>query len=293
MNQVIVPRLQAYLRTKAHTEGREAIFVPPFTVFMNPSASHPYEGVAVPDEYNPIMGYAVEDVRRMCAAFMRGGRVPYVQFLDAFAPGLPVTLQLGVYPHPLTPVNDNGQYDPLALEAQAGKITRFNEVARLAVMACTPGTLIHPPDVPGLSYGIASSESPLDEIKEGWEVNSRGFDPEPIQATDTIAEQFRKTLVTSRAFTGKLYGMPVAAGMFTEIRDGVTELAGITTLVDYRRQGIGAALTAYMTRAAFDSGVDVVFLIAANAEAGRVYERIGFRAMANLLEFEVEQGENS
>jgi predicted GNAT family acetyltransferase len=126
----------------------------------------------------------------------------------------------------------------------------------------------------------------LEDIKDGWNVNSRGFDPKPIEATDTIADEFRKTLITSRAFTAYLRDQAVAAGMFTEIKDGLTELVGITTLPEYRRLGIGAALTAAMTRAAFDSGVEVVFLIAGNAEAARVYERIGFRTIANLLEYE-------
>jgi len=61
---------------------------------------------------------------------------------------------------------------------------------------------------------------------------------------------------------------------------------GITTLAEYRRQGIGAALTAAMTRAAFDSGVEVVFLIAANEAARRLYERLGFRTVAKLLEYQ-------
>jgi ribosomal protein S18 acetylase RimI-like enzyme len=162
----------------------------------------------------------------------------------------------------------------------------FEETLRLPVMFCTPEMLIHPPDVPGLTVTMVSSESPLDEVKVMWDANARGFDPEAIPATDEIAEEFRNTLVTSRGFTARLNGEPAAAGVFLDILDGLTELAGITTLPAYRRRGVGAALTANMTRAAFDSGVEVVFLIAANEAARRVYERIGFRVVANLLEYQ-------
>jgi ribosomal protein S18 acetylase RimI-like enzyme len=166
----------------------------------------------------------------------------------------------------------------------------FTEKLRLPIMYCTAGMLVNPPEVAGLVVTMAGSDAPLDEIKDGWNVNSKGFDPEPVLATDAIAEEFRKTLITSRSFVARLDGVPVAAGMFETIRDGLTELVGITTLEAYRRQGIGAALTAYMTRAAFDSGVEVVFLIAANEAAGRVYERLGFLPIANLVEYEQKTG---
>jgi predicted GNAT family acetyltransferase len=66
--------------------------------------------------------------------------------------------------------------------------------------------------------------------------------------------------------------------MFTTISDnGVTELVGITTLGPFRRRGIAASLTAYMTDQALAHGATTVFLTAANEPAGRVYERVGFR----------------
>jgi ribosomal protein S18 acetylase RimI-like enzyme len=253
----LATRLQAYLRGKALFDGREQVHVPPFTLYFNPTVTDPKEGIAIPDE---AQTYSPEDINRMCAAFVERGRLPCVQYLDAFAPGLTISLQLGV--------------------------PNFEETMRLPAMYCTVGMLAHPLIVPKLSIQMSSSESPLDEVKDGWNVNSRGFDKDAIPATDAVAEAFRQTLVTSRAFVAYLKGEPAAAGMFSEIRDSITELVGITTLPEYRRLGIGAALTANITRAAFDSGVEVAFLIAANPEAERVYERLGFRKVAKLLEYE-------
>jgi predicted GNAT family acetyltransferase len=98
---------------------------------------------------------------------------------------------------------------------------------------------------------------------------------------------FRQSLILSRAFLARLHGQPVAAGMFTEIHGELTELVGITTLESFRRRGIASALTAYMTRIAFQQGATQVFLIAANAQAGRVYECVGFRALATQVVYEV------
>lgn len=257
----LAPRLQNYLRGKAFFDGREQIHIPPFTLFSNPTITDPGEGIAIPDE---AQSYTPDDINRMCSAFVERGRLPCVQYLDTFAPGLTITLQLGV--------------------------PDFEETVRLPVMYCTAGMLDYPPDVPEVSIRMSSSESPLDEVKDGWNVNSRGFDKDNIPATDAVAEAFRQTLVTSRSFVAYFQGEPAAAGMFAEIRDGITELVGITTLPEFRRQGIAATLTANMTRAAFDSGVEVVFLIAANDTAERVYERLGFRKVAKLLEYEQKIG---
>lgn len=250
-------RLQTYLRAKAHRDGREPFPLPPFTLFLNPTVNDPNEGIAIPDGAD---AYTPEDVVRACAAFAERGRVPCVQYLDAFAPGLTITLQLGV--------------------------PGFEETLPLPVMYCTAGMLCHPRDVPGLTVTIITSESPLDEVKTNWNVNAHGFESGLYEAMEAIADEFRQTLLTTRAFTAYLQGEPAAAGMFTEIRDGLSELVGITTLPEYRRRGIGAALTAFVTRAAFDSGAEVVFLIAVNDAAGRVYERLGFRTVARLLEYE-------
>jgi predicted GNAT family acetyltransferase len=140
--------------------------------------------------------------------------------------------------------------------------------------------------VPGLDFVVISNESPLDDVKDSLDVNSQGFDPQPNRVDDRTAAKFRGELVNNLAFIARLNGRPVAAGMFTEIRDSMTELVGITTLPQYRGRGIGAALTAYMTRTAFESGVEIAFLIAATQDAQRVYQRIGYRVVANLLEFE-------
>jgi ribosomal protein S18 acetylase RimI-like enzyme len=60
-------------------------------------------------------------------------------------------------------------------------------------------------------------------------------------------------------------------------RDGVTEITGVALLPAYRRQGIGASLTAALVSDARRLGVTTIFCSADSDEVARVYERVGFR----------------
>jgi ribosomal protein S18 acetylase RimI-like enzyme len=131
-----------------------------------------------------------------------------------------------------------------------------------------------------------SQTSSLEEICEGLNVNALGFDSQAQPATTQEAEEFRRDLILSRAFTVRLNGQPAGAGMFTDIHEGMTELVGIATLEVFRRQGIATALTAFMTQTAFQQGETQVFLITANEQAGRVYEHVGFRPQATFVVYE-------
>ena len=126
----------------------------------------------------------------------------------------------------------------------------------------------------------------MEEICERLDTNALGFDPQAERATTQEAEKFRQELILSRAFTARLDEQPVGAGMFTEIHEGLTELVGITTLKRFRRRGIAATLTAYMTQIAVRQGATLTFLVASDEQAGRVYER-GFRGFGTLMTYEL------
>jgi GNAT superfamily N-acetyltransferase len=164
------------------------------------------------------------------------------------------------------------------------RTTGWVEQERSPLMIWSPSSARPAPPVPGLRIATLSADSTLDDIREGLDTNTAGFDL-PIQpASAEEAEGFREGLIRSRAFTAYLGSQPVGAGMFTPISDeGVTELVGITTLPPYRRRGIAAALTAHMTEQALAHGARVVFLTAASEQAGRVYERVGFRFEATKV----------
>ena len=239
----LIERVQAYLRPAAH----ERVAAPPFTLFVPPQPSRAEDAVAIPDLTR--VGDHPAPLTELEAHCSERGLLPRVELLDTFAPELPPIL------------------------VAAG----FAETRAWPVLVCTPESVRDPAPIPGLVIVTLSSQSSIQELREGWNANALGFDPAAELASDEQARAFRDTLVSARAFTARLYGVPAGAGMFVDIRNGVVELMGITTLEPYRRRGIAAALTAYATRAAFAAGADLTFLVAESDAAARVYSRIGYR----------------
>jgi predicted GNAT family acetyltransferase len=127
-----------------------------------------------------------------------------------------------------------------------------------------------------LDLVLVTATSPPDLIHENLAVNEHGFDPDAPDVDYAAVEAFRPTLVGCAAVTARWAGQAVAAGMYNPIRDGIAELVGITTIRAYRGRGFGGAVTARLTRAAFDAGARTVFLTTDNDDARRVYLRVGF-----------------
>jgi predicted GNAT family acetyltransferase len=76
---------------------------------------------------------------------------------------------------------------------------------------------------------------------------------------------------------------PAGTGVSHSLK-GAAEIVGVVTNKEQRRRGVAAAITSELMRRHFANGGDFVFLDAANEEAARVYERLGFsRFGANLI----------
>jgi N-acetylglutamate synthase-like GNAT family acetyltransferase len=81
-----------------------------------------------------------------------------------------------------------------------------------------------------------------------------------------------------------LTGEAIGGGICTVPFDQTTELAGVGVRLPYRRQGIAAALTARLAQLAWAAGISTVFLMAALEAEARVYARIGFQHMGEVLD---------
>ena len=130
----------------------------------------------------------------------------------------------------------------------------------------------------GNYFGFETGNEPVTTVaaKEAYE--KAGIGPEDVsfaelQDTDASGEiMFSEELLLCKAGEGgKL------------VSDGVTELVGIATLTEYRRRGYGGALTTFAAQSAFANGASLVFLTAADEAAGRVYQRVGFQPLGELL----------
>ncbi|MEN9933906.1 MAG: hypothetical protein RLZZ387_485 [Chloroflexota bacterium] len=251
----LIERLQSYMRETAR-EQYEAERIPPFTAFFHPRDMLTYLNYAVPDE--PAGGDLGQAVARLRGAYRARVRRPRLEFIEEFAPDLAPSLRA------------------------AG----LGEEARQPLMVCTRETWRAGPEVPGLTIGVLTADSPLDAIKESLATNELGFNPKGSGVfSDEDAERYRRGLVGNRAFTAYLHGSAAGAGMYNPPRDGLAELVGIATLEPLRRRGVATALTAEMARVAFGLGVEVAFLTAADEGASRVYERVGFRRVATMLAY--------
>lgn len=82
----------------------------------------------------------------------------------------------------------------------------------------------------------------------------------------------------------RVNGEPAAAAFWTAVADGVTEIAGVATLEEYRGRGLGALVTAAAVQAAVElTGVSLAWLTPGHDGADRIYRRVGFTPTAHAV----------
>ena len=85
------------------------------------------------------------------------------------------------------------------------------------------------------------------------------------------------------AIAGIVDGQVVGAAAWTPVIHGMSEIVGVAVSPAMRSRGIGCALTAAATQAAFDEGASVVLLTPGDDDTARVYERAGFRDTTTMM----------
>ena len=78
-------------------------------------------------------------------------------------------------------------------------------------------------------------------------------------------------------------GATVGGGVCDVPFDATSELAGIGVRPAYRRRGIAAAMTAWLVDQALAAGTTHIFLMAAGDNAARIYGRVGFKLIGDVL----------
>jgi predicted GNAT family acetyltransferase len=81
-------------------------------------------------------------------------------------------------------------------------------------------------------------------------------------------------------------GAPAGTGRCVRSREGLGELTAIVTRADLRRRGIAATTTSVLVSEYFGAGDALAWLSAANPAAASVYQRIGFRSLGHLVNYE-------
>ena len=250
---ITTERIQSYFREVARRQY-EVVSLPPFTLFFHPSDPLPFLNYAIPDGDD---GRALaEPLKSLRAEFAKRERIPRFEFVEAFAPAL-----------------------SRALEA-AG----FVAEPAAHLMVADAATVKPSADVAGLRIDVVTQDSHIEEIRRLLFAQRAGFGlPEPTQVSDADATWFRNSLGDGKGFIAWLGEAPVGGGVLMSPIDGLAEVSGVATIEEFRRKGIGAAITGAALRAALDAGVESVVLSAADAKAGRVYESVGFQGIGSTL----------
>jgi len=246
------------MRAVAHRQY-EAFCAPPFTLFFHATDPLPFFNYAIPDapyaHAAPFANLAVS-LARLRAEFAARRRVPRFEFVEACAPDLSAALETHGF------ILEN----------------------RAQLMVCPRGSERVAPAVAGLDVEALDARTSLEKLGLFLDVQRRAFRlPSPRPATREEARSLCDSLGNGFALMGRIGGRPVATAMIQPGEDGLAELVGVATLEEFRRRGIGGALSFEAVRRALGNGISLVFLSAADARAGRVYEAAGFSAAGHSL----------
>jgi ribosomal protein S18 acetylase RimI-like enzyme len=247
--------IEVYYDAAPRTAARAEDYSP-LVLFAQQGAGWPYYA-------RPELGaakFTAADVLRVRER-QRELRLPeQFEWVAETSPGLraaAIVAGLTVADHPLMVLASNAFVDAVPSPGITFRLaTPEDDFALLSAVAHVGFTF------PGTARGDAGSREVVKAI------GGRNPEREAFQRGRLASGQ----TVTAVAFSD---GVPVAVGSHQPV-GAVTEVVGVATLPAYRRQGIGAALTALLTRDARARGVGTVFLSAGSDEIARVYERAGF-----------------
>lgn len=147
-----------------------------------------------------------------------------------------------------------------------------------------PGMTLHPiseppPLLAGLEIVTVEDERGLEDFIT---VNAEAFGMPPGLLSQLLTMRFIGDRGW-RSYVGTLDGQPVAASML-QIDDDIAGVYFVGTRNDFRKRGLGEALTWHAVREGAEAGCTVATLQA--SDMGKpVYERMGFRVVAGYRTF--------
>jgi len=241
--------IQEYLRAVT-ARGRDTERIGPFLATFSRSSTNPFLNYAIPDVDAEPSAHEVEQLIR---AYQGRDLRPRLEYISTCAPRVEAPL------------------------VAAG----FVPEGSLALMTCRSGDEHELPAPPGIELVRPRSDEDLFDLRT---VQHEAYgEPEPPNWGDVegVAANLRAGGMAVLARVPETRE-PVGAGEYTPALDGFSELTSVAVRTRFRRQGIAAAMTAWLLRVAFDAGVVVPFLMAKEAEE-RIYTRAGFRTTTHIL----------
>ena len=242
--------IQGYLR-RAAGRGREVEGVGPFLATFTPGSANPFLNYAIPDEGAVP---ALEEVAALVAAFGRRQLVPRLEYLGQLAPAVEPALLAAAF----------------SVDERMPLMVCAAERFRLPALDAGIELLTPMSDAEIFALLTAQNEAYGEALPEAAEVERL----HALLAAGGIAVLARDRL-TGAAVGGGLCNVPF---------EGTTELTSVGVRPAYRRRGVAAALTARLVQLAWAAGISTVFLMAAHEAEARIYARVGFQQIGEVLD---------
>ncbi|WP_280314006.1 GNAT family N-acetyltransferase [Nocardia wallacei] len=221
----------------------------PFVAGFDAYSDNLFRNYAVPDD-GALPTSA--DVGALVAAFERRGRVPRLEYLPAAATEvLPALLNAGFVVEDQLPVMTCGRADVQECAAPDDVIVEIAVDDEQLWRCATVQNAVY-------GGGVADRHD-VDRLRS---VVDGGGHVVIARTRDEVA---------------------VGSGLITVPVGDVSELAAIGVVEQWRRRGIAAAMISTLTRAAHDTGTEIVFLMAEGPAERRIHLRVGFADMDNIL----------
>lgn len=251
-----VNRIQSGMHAAARVD-HEAVAVSGFTIYFHKTRAGRTFSYAIPTSS------ALQDprgaVERMREEFSLRSRALRIEFVEACAPALSA-----------------------ALEREGLRRTEA-----LPFLFCTRETLRTVSPAPGLEIVRLAPSTPLLTFLEFQRAQAAGFE----QKAGFLLDPEEVAELQSRSgedgfYLARMEGTSAAVGMFARPLEGSSEVLGIATLPAFRGHGIAGALTANVTRDAFQAGADLTYLTASGEAAAKIYTRVGYMRYGEALVYE-------
>jgi GNAT superfamily N-acetyltransferase len=247
----VLPRIAQYLRVVAPL-GRDHAQIGPFLATFNRHDDNPFLNYALPD---PGARPTADDIAALVAAYRVRGRRARLEFLPTTAPEVEPAL------------------------CGAG----FSVEGRLPLMVLDTARLPEAaPAVEGVTFDVPGTD---DDLLAMAILQGAAYGDPTVPGPEVVARRRAAladgalALVARRGTDAAIIG----AGNCSPIRDGLTEVSSIAVAAPHRRRGIGAALAARLAGLALTRGADVPWLMAEGPPEERIYARMGFETIGEVL----------
>jgi ribosomal protein S18 acetylase RimI-like enzyme len=163
-----------------------------------------------------------------------------------------------------------------------GRRVRPGMAQRLYVL----GDLAPPAGVPGAARRVGEPDVPM--VARWW--GDFGAEAVPGSPRADLDQVVRRRMRAGAVELWEVDGEPTALGGWVGPVAGLARIGPVYTPRRHRRHGYGSAVTAACAADALRCGADTVLLYAdlSNPTSNSIYQRIGFRPVADALEFHLD-----